>query len=286
MTRIGMNPLRFQPAPYQYKDIVCLVVTHLPCEEQPGYHKDRMEIVQACLNSMRNGIHRDCTFMVWDNDSKSEFRDWLQHIFEPDMLILSKNVGKNTARASAIQMLPLGSIVCYSDDDMLFEDNWFHPQMDLLLNFPNVACVSGYPIRTMFRWGNIHTLEWARKNGKLEQGRFISSDDEKDYCRSVNKNYEQHIKDTLKDIDYRVTYNNKQAYCEAHHAQFIGYTIKVLPAMQFDGMATSDEKSFDIELDKMGLRLTTTQRYVYHMGNVLDDDIREKINHRDTVNVQ
>jgi len=91
--RLGQNPLRTRQAPYEMKDIICLVVTHLPCEEKPEYHKDRMEVIKTCLETMRNGIHRDHTFMVWDNDSKSEFRDWLQHIFEPDILILSKNIG-------------------------------------------------------------------------------------------------------------------------------------------------------------------------------------------------
>lgn len=277
MTRIGQNPLRFQPAPYQYKDIVFLVVTHLPCEEKLGYHKDRLEIVQTCLNSMRNRAHREHTFVVWDNDSNSTFRDWLQHIFEPDILILSKNIGKNNARCSAIDMLPLGSIVCYSDDDIYYYDNWLNPQMDLLLSYPNVACVSGYPVRTMFRWGNINTLEWARKNAKLEQGQFISREWENDYADSIGRNPKEHITMTIKDVDYRITYNNKQAYATAHHCQFIGYTVKVRQAMQYDDMAMGDEKITDINLDKIGLRLCTTERLTRHMGNVLDESLKAQL---------
>jgi hypothetical protein len=272
--RQGQNPLRTQNAPYKMKDIICLVVTHLPCEEEPGYHKDRMEVVQTCLETMRNGIHREHTFMVWDNDSNSTFRDWLQHIFEPDVLVMSKNIGKNQARANAINTLPLGGVVCYSDDDIFFEDNWFNPQYELLYSFPKVAAVSGMPIRTMMRWGNENTLKWARENAKVKQGRFISPELEKDYAISIGREPQQHIEMTVKDIDYLIEYEDKKAYAHAHHAQFIGYVATVRNGMYVDDMALTDEKPTDILLDKLGLRLCTTERYCRHMGNIMEDVFR------------
>lgn len=277
--RTEHNPLRFKPAPYRYKDIVCLVVTHLPCEDQPGYHKDRFEVVKTCLETMRGRAHRDHTFMVWDNDSNSTFRDWLQHIFEPDILVLSRNIGKNPARASAIQMLPLGSVVCYSDDDMYYDDNWLNPQMELLTIFPNVAAVSGNPVRTMFRWGVENTLAWAREHAKLEQGRYIPREWEDDFAISIGRDPQQHVEMSIKDVDYRITYEGKQAYATAHHAQFIGYAIKLLPALAYynDSNAMSDEKPFDIAVDQAGLRLCTTQRYTRHIGNVLDESFRAEM---------
>lgn len=275
--RIGHNPLRFKEAPYHHKDIVFVVVTHVPCEEQPGYHAERQEIVKLCLQSMRENAHRDHTFMVWDNDSKSEFRDWLQHIFEPDILVMSKNIGKNNARAAAIQSVPLGSIVCYSDDDILYYDNWLSPQLEILNHFPNVAAVSGYPLRVMFRWGCENTIRWASENKLLKQGRFIPNEWEKDYCSSIQKDYQKHIEDTLKEIDYKITYEGKEAYATAHHCQFVGYAVKLIQAMQFDNAAMGDEKPLDIMLDKIGLRLCTTQRLARHMGNILDDNLKQDI---------
>jgi hypothetical protein len=41
--------------------------------------------------------------------------------------------------------------------------------------------------------------------------------------------------------------------------------------------AMADEKNTDIVLDKIGLRLATTERYARHMGNVIDDALRAKI---------
>ena len=270
--RTQHNPLRAQPAPYIIKDTVLLVVTHLPCEEEPGYHKDRMDVVKTCLTTMRERAGRKHTFFVWDNGSNETFRDWLRHIFEPDILVESKNIGKNQARAAAISTLPLGSIVAYSDDDIYFEENWLQPQIELLLHFPNVSAVSGMPIRTMMRWGNENTLKWAKENAKLEQGRFIPKEWEFDYADSIGRDHDTQIEYTLKDIDYRITYEGRKAYAHAHHAQFIGYTVKILPAMResLDG-AMPDEKPTDIMLDRAGLRLCTTERYCRHIGNVLDD---------------
>ena len=276
--RTQHNPLRTKKAPYEFKPIVFLVVTHIPCEEEPGYHSERFEVVKTCLETMRRGAHRDHTFMVWDNDSNSTFRDWLQHIFEPDILVMSKNIGKNPARAAAINSIPMGSIVCYSDDDMFYYDNWLAPQLELLYHFPNVSVVTGNPVRTQSRWGITNTLYWAEKNAKVERGRFIPKEWEQDFCVSLGRDYENyHVPNTLQDIDYRVTYENKKAYLMSHHCQFIGYAVKLLPALAFynDGMAMSDEKPFDEALDREGLRLCTIGRHTRHIGNVMDDRIRK-----------
>src|SRR5512146_658994 len=272
--RIGQNPLRDKPAPATIQPIVCLVVTHLPCEETPGYHASRMDVVKSCLTSMRFGIRRPHTFMVWDNDSKSEFRDWLQHIFEPDILIQSKNIGKNNARVAAINMLPLSSVVCYSDDDILYEDDWLNPQLELLNGFPNVAAVSGYPLRVMFRWGVENTIAWAKANAEVLTGRMMPPEWDKDYCLSVGQDFDHYRKKTEKDIDYKATYNGREAYLTAHHCQFVGYGVKLQQALMWQDGAMPDEKPNDIALDRVGLRLSTTRRLCRHMGNVLDESLK------------
>lgn len=277
MPRIGRNPLLLAPAPYTIKPVVFVVVTHLPCSDDQ-YHAGRLEVIQACLNTMRQNAHQDHTFIVWDNGSKDELRDWIQHIFEPDIFIASQNIGKLNARKAALQMLSPASIVCYSDDDILYYDNWLKPQLDLLLNFPNVATVSGYPVRTQFRWGNANTLAWARQNAKVKQGQFIPKEWEDDFAVSIGRDPTQHAQMTLQDYDTKILYEGREAFATAHHCQHIGYAVKLLQAMHGDDRAMGEEREFDIELDKLGLRLCTTQRLARHMGNVLDDKLRAELN--------
>ena len=264
--RIGSNPLRDSQA-QPLEKVFFVVVTHLP--NQNGYHAKRLKVIQTCLETMRRtGVRHEV--LVWDNGSTKALRRWLQEEYKPDLLMLSANIGKTAARTSAIRMLPPGSIVCYSDDDMYFEDGWLEPQLELLQHFPNVACVTGYPVRTASRWGCENTKIWAQGYAKVDIGKFIPREWEDDFARSIGRDPLWHVEYTRDDMDWRVTYQGKQAYCTSHHCQFVAYASRILPALRYDGMAMGDEKIFDVALDKIGLRLATTQRLARHIGNVLD----------------
>lgn len=273
MARVGENPNRSAETA-GYSPIVLTCVTHLP--NLVGYHAKRLEVVQACLTSMRKG-HEDCTMIVWDNGSENELRHWLQNVFKPDILILSENIGKNSARSSLAHMLPRDRVMAYADDDIFFYPDWLEAQMELLTHFPNVSCVSGYPIRTSFRWGCENTKKWAKENAKLEASIFLPREWEDDFAISIGRDPFDHKTRTEEDFDYRVTYNGKKAYCTAHHCQFISPVSVVGRISQYVNLALPDEKPFDIAMDSIGLRLSTIQRYTRHMGNVIDDKLRKDI---------
>ena len=138
MPRVGMNPKRNAKAE-KIPPIIATVITHLPNQE--GYHKDRFEVIQTCLQSMRNHADMPCAVAVWDNGSCPELREWLSKVYLPDYYIQSPNVGKTQARLSLAKMFS-GSVLSYADDDIYFEKNWLSPQYDLLCNLPNVSCVT------------------------------------------------------------------------------------------------------------------------------------------------
>lgn len=275
MPRVGQNPLR-QAQAEAIKPIVLSVVTHLPSLDTP-YHAQRMEVVQACITSMRERAGVEHTLAVWDNGSCTELRQWLQWECRPDVLILAPNVGKTTARTSLFRIFPPDTIVAYSDDDMLFYPNWLQPQIDLLNGFPNVACVTGYPCRTSGRWGCDHTKQWARENAKLEVSRFIPQQWEDDFALSIGRAPEAHRIYSEEDIDYRITYQGMKAYAFSHHCQFIARAGTVADIGQYDEQAMAPERGFDIAMDRVGLRLSTTDRLCRHIGNVMDDRIRAEL---------
>ena len=259
--RVGLNPLKGESL--ETPPIVFAVVTHLPNTD--GYHAKRFEVVKACIKSMT--AHNDYPLIVWDNGSCDRLRLWLQNYMskETDTLIQSPNVGKINARNAIFRMFPPETIVCYSDDDMLFESNWLSPQLELLNHFPNTACVSGYATRPAFRWGNTNTLNWANKNATVEVGEFISQDEIHDYYQSLGKEAE------YGGNDIRITYNGKQAYATAHHCQFIARAGTVDKALVWSTKYLESESGFDVAMDKQGLRLATINRLVKHIGNVMDD---------------
>lgn len=273
--RVGHNPLAGTPAPAQIGSIVLTCVTHLPT--LTGYHAGRLEVIQTSLESMRNHARIPHTLMVWDNGSCPKLREWLQFVFKPDVLILSENVGKNTARTNLFRMQRNDAVIGFSDDDMYFYPDWLRPQLELLQNFPNVACVSGYPVRTSFRWGNANTKQWAQENAKLENGRFLPAQWEDDFAVSIGRDIGNHRHGSLLDMDTRITYKGFQAYATSHHCQFIGHARQLHKLAVYDNWAMGSERGYDEALDKIGLRLATTQRLTRHIGNVLHDELRKEI---------
>ena len=274
MPRIGMNPNR-QAQAERFTNTVLTCVTHLP--HQNGYHANRLEVIQTCLETMRWNANGDYTVIVWDNGSCDELRDWLRNKYIPDVLIESINIGKTQARLNLAMMLG-GRTMAYTDDDILFMPNWLSPQLDLLHNYPNVAAVTGYLVRTAFRWGVENTIKWASTHGKMTAGRFIPSEWERDFAISIGRDPQAHEEMTRNDIDYKVEYNGRTAYLTSHHCQFVAHASAVVLASQRDASAMGDEKPFDVALDKLGLRLATTERLTRHIGNVMDAEIRRAVN--------
>ena len=272
--RTEMNPNRRTKAD-GYAPYIASSITHLPNFE--GYHQERFEVVKTSLTTMRENAGLDCQILIWDNGSCQEFRDWLLNEYKPDYVVLSNNVGLSNARAGLVRMLPPDVILGVADDDMYYYPDWFKAQVELMKYFPNVGQVSGYPVRTQMRWGNRRTLEWARKVAVVEEGSFIPSEWDRDYCTSIGRDYEWHKKYTENDMDKRITYRGVQAYAFAHHCQFICKVKLLANLMHFTTEAMSDDKPFDWAVDNTGmLRLTTINRYTRHMGNVLDDDLKPK----------
>jgi glycosyltransferase involved in cell wall biosynthesis len=273
--RQGSNPNRTARAE-KISGLVLACVTHLP--NQSGYHEKRLEVVQTCLRTMRDHAgDLPITTLVWDNGSYKGFRNWVEIKYDPDIFIQSPNLGKSFARKSIFAMLPPKTVVAYCDDDIYFEEGWLEPQLDLLMNMPKVSAVTGYPVRTAFRWGTEHTIEqMSEAGGIIEVGRFIPDQWERDFAISIGRDPDFHLNEyTRGDRDYRVTLNERQAYCTAHHCQVVGYAGILSQAAVYDSMAMGDERVFDCNLDRLGARLATIKRYTRHIGNVLDSNLRE-----------
>lgn len=273
--RIGRNPLTDRTYPGMPTRVITMI-THLPNQE--GYHENRLEVVKVSLLSMRAGAPSDAATMIFDNGSCSALTDWLREEYKPDTLVLSPNIGKSSARASLARMARTDAVITFSDDDILFYPGWFAASLELLENFPNVGKCSCYPVRTQARWGCETTKKWAKENGKLEVGKFISEEEDFDFCTSIGREYPWHKDYTEKDVENRVTYSGITAYCVAHHCQFMAYAGRIVPFCVRTETYMHDEKPFDIVVDNAGyLQLTTVQRYARHIGNVIDTKVAKEL---------
>jgi hypothetical protein len=267
--------MRAAQAPGHVPELVTGVITYLP--DRHGYHATRLEVVQACLGSMRKGAP-GAAVLVWDNGSGKELRDWLVNDYKPDYLVLSPNIGKQSARAAIVGMFPPKTIIGVSDDDMLFYPGWLEAHLRLLKGFPNVGMVSGWPVRASFGWATDHTVKWGEVNGEIRRGRFISDDEERDYALSVGLVPSEHLRRFKDRKDIQVEYQSLTAYATAQHCQFLCYAGMIAALCKWEGAAMGDEKPFDCGMDEAGLlRLTTIERTTRHMGNVVDDRLRAEL---------
>jgi len=269
--RVGQNPNK-QVTAGQLTPIVLSCVTHLPNER--GYHAKRMEVIQTCLTSMRKNAGGNYSVIVWDNGSDDVLLDWLRYDYKPDILIQSINIGLTQAKRAIANMLPRKSIMAYADDDILFLRDWLAPQVEILQHFPNVSAVTGYPVRTSFRWGNSGTLSWGRRCGKMATGKFIPREWERDFAISIGRNPDDHETMTANDFDTIIEYKGRQAYATSHHCQFVGYAGRIADCIMETSSAMNEERSFDEALDRKGLRLATIERKTRHIGNIIHDDLQ------------
>jgi hypothetical protein len=275
MARVGRNPntnLLASPMP----SVLMAVITHIP--NTTGYHKDRVNVVQLCLESMRANAGADAKVMVWDNGSCGKAQQMLLS-FGPDYLVLGENIGKSNARKAILGMFPGDTIIAFSDDDIFYYPGWLRASLDVLNKFELAGVVSCYPVRTQFNWGNDNTVDWAEKmpGVKVERGRFIPEIWEEEFSRSIGRDEKFHKEHSAKVEDIRATWGDERVYLTAHHCQFVGYADRIIVGAEYNDRAMPSEKYFDIAIDDAGLlRLTTIDRYARHIGNVIDKDIRKE----------
>jgi hypothetical protein len=267
-----MNPNRQAPVT-PIAPIVISAVTHLPNLED--YHSERFDVIRCSLETMRANAGLDCEVLIWDNGSCAKLKAWLINDYKPDYLMFSRNVGLSIGRASIVNLLPPETIVAIADDDMFYYPDWLKKQIKVLDTYPKVGTVSGWPVRTQFRFHNKSTIAWGRKYGQLRKGRFISEQEERDFCKSVGRDYEGfHFDYTRDDLDLLLTYNRLKAYAAGHHCQFIGRVKTLSPLMRYDPVAMGSDRPFEKAIDEAGLlRLTTYERTTRHIGNILDKSL-------------
>lgn len=274
--RNGTNPNR-KAQVKGYAPIVLSVITHLPNQE--GYHADRLNVIKASLESMRvNAGKYFYQILIWDNGSCDALLHWLKRSYQPDYLVTSPNVGKSIARASIVRMLPPETIIGVADDDMYYYPGWLKAHLGIVHNYPNVGTVSGWPVKTQFRFHNSATLEWGRRYAQeFERGHWISEQEDKDFCTSIGRDYAYQVTYTRNDIETRMVFRGIEAYGTGHHCQLMGKAGVLAPFCLYEPVAMAEERLFEQMINNAGLlRLTTVKRTTRHIGNVLDPELEEQ----------
>jgi glycosyltransferase involved in cell wall biosynthesis len=278
--RIGQNPAKSVKTVAQPKNITVAIVSYIPTTG--GYYTQSLDVLKVCLNSIWENTRVPYDLLVFDNASCREVRDYLQDAHTEgriQYLVLSeKNYGKAGAWNFIFGAAP-GKYIAYADSDVYHNPGWLEPQIEVLENNPKTGMVTGMPMWTPEEYSTA-TITWAeeRNDVTLERGKFLSWDDYWKHSRSLGTDESRARNHFDNTENILVTHQGIRYYVGATHFQFVApkeVLQRLLPVPSNKPMG--QVRLLDVALNECGyLRFCTSDWWVYHMGNTLDDEFRKK----------
>jgi glycosyltransferase involved in cell wall biosynthesis len=284
MARFGISPTRGKVTKDQPACVTVAVLTFIP--ELEGYYRYRMEVLRACLESILKHTDMSYDLMVFDNGSCEEVVDYLRSMHQArkiDYLMLS---GKNLGIIGALQVMfnaAPGELIAYCDDDILFYPGWLSEHVKIIDTFPNVGMVSGVPVRNAAGhacWSNQAFIDGLPEGVQVEHEHWIPDEWERDWAVSTDRDPDAHLEATKDQQDTRLTTGSVSAYAAANHFQYLAPRQVLLNAMpqEWTGSLMGYMIELDEAIDGQGLlRLSTTERYTRHIGNVVSPELAEEL---------
>jgi glycosyltransferase involved in cell wall biosynthesis len=279
-----MNPSRLRITDYHPARVTICLLVHIP--EQIGYFAHRLDVLKLCLRSILTHTEGSFELLVFDNGSCLEVVDYLRSLQEDGaiqyLFLSSRNIGISSALKIMFSAAP-GEIIAYSQDDVLFLPGWLQAHLEILDTYPRVGMVSGMPVREQFRYGNQYLPNYLSEFPEVsaKYGHFIPDKWERDFYESGGRDVEKEletIRVAYKDI--LLEYKGIKAYSTAVHFQYVARKSVILQGFEAkweERLMVGPDVEIDKRIDILGYaRLSTNQRYVRHIGNIITHDF-EKI---------
>ena len=278
--RIGQNPSKDQPVPDQDYFHQVIIPVYIP--ELKDYYENSFEVLDLCLNSLFKTCHSLTFFTIVNNGSCKEVQVYLENLFkkgEIHELVHTSNIGKLNAIFKGLCGHRF-SLTTIADADTFFETGWQNASYNIFEKFPKAGVVGLTPQFKMFHAANSSNVlfdtilsknlyfESVKNPGALQH--FYKSIGWED---NYNKNL---LKQTLV-----LHSDGESALVGAGHyvATYKATLFNTLPVFLNAKIGRNTEQYLDTLPLKYGMwRLTTTQNYAYHIGNVTEKWMETKLN--------
>lgn len=282
--RIGINPNNHKNIDFSKKNHRVIIPVYIPNFED--YFKDALNVLKVCINSLLATINSDVAITIISNASCSEVNEYIEKLFATKKIdkavFNTENVGKMNAIVSETRA-SFEDFITYSDADVFFDKGWLKETYEIFKVIPNAGFVSMNPTPNNYSYCNSTLLSnfllFLKKKTFTKD--VCSFDDLLHFNTSIGKDK----KFTKKKYNSRIFLINKKNKKVILGAGHFCCTIRKKPTLNYIPMeyskkgisGGSEAKYLDEPFDKTGLlRLSSLNSYVWHMGNVLENEWAEK----------
>jgi glycosyltransferase involved in cell wall biosynthesis len=280
--RLGKNELKVH-AILKPARITAVVVTFIP--EETGYFQDRLSVVRLSLESLVKHADLPVDLMVFDNGSCPALVKFLLSLKDKGiikyLILSSKNVGLSGAYRIVSRAAP-GEIIAFANDDVFYYPNWLSPQVEILEKFPDVGLVSG----AYLRGTHPRTAKLAAEKGLTVEEVESPREWMDEFCRGASylspEDYyrSQQVLGWTDLHDNLIYSEGAKAYAGGVCWQAVFQKDELQALLPQDdpkdyGWSTYDSYFHNTIVERGYLRLSTTDRYVHHIGNVVTPELVE-----------
>lgn len=279
--RIGFNPNKDKPQ--EPNDFYHQVIIPVYIPNNEGYFRDSFQILKYCLESLFKTAHQKTYIAVVNNGSCIEVVNYLDDLYRQGKiqeLIHTSAIGKLNAILKALAGHNF-DLVTISDADVLFLNDWQKETYTIFEAFPKAGAICPAPSSKVLKQNTYNVLFENFFSKKTEFTPVKNPVAMINFAESIgNLKFYQECH-----LAYNLTVSNKntKAVVGAGHfvASYKGLIFNDLKDRYSDFWlgGDSEEKFLDRPVADQGYwRLSTEDNFAYHMGNVREPWMQEKLN--------
>lgn len=270
--RTSYNPHKDQTI--SKSDFIHQVIIPVFIPNQEGYFKDSLAVLQLCLSSLFQSVHKKTFITIVNNGCCTEVKNYLQQLNDEDKIheiVHTNNIGKLNAIVKGLSGTNF-ELVTISDSDVLFLQGWQSETIKIFKQIPKVGVVGIVPQFNLHKVNCANVLLDTLRNTRMQ---FLPVKnptalslfyDSIGWDKKYNHDY---LKYTL-----GLQWNNDLTVLVGS-----GHFVATYKRTIFDAIANfnpykmggySEDCLDTLPLQKDYWRVTTQDNFAYHIGNTIE----------------
>ncbi|WP_318643162.1 glycosyltransferase family protein [Flavobacterium ardleyense] len=272
--RVGFNPNKDKEI--VKSDYFHQIIMPVYIPNQEGYFQDSFKILTMSLESLFKTCHSKTYLSIVDNGSCSEVSSYLNTLkIEGKIheLIQTSNIGKLNAIFKALSGHQF-ALITITDSDVLFKNGWQSGTYQVFENFPKAGAVSPVPSSKMYKYYTENIITSNFFSDKLKFTDVVSPEGMKAFASSIgNREFYNNVHLskylTIESSKIKAVVGAGHFVCTYRAEVFVDRNMNFsIYSLGGDSEGRFLDKSV---LQKDLWRLSTTDNYAFHMGNVFED---------------